>query len=63
MINYLILFQVLSFIFCVEGLNNEEEKIPKIDLRDGLIFESDIHLQKYFDDGGREAKKSIFWWV
>ena len=59
MINYLILFQVLSFIFCVEGINNEEEKIPKIDLRDGLIFESDIHLQKYFDNGGREAAKIL----
>jgi len=55
----LILLYVTSFIFCVEELNSGDKDLPEIDLRKGLIFESDIHLQKYFDKGGRQGRKIL----
>ena len=54
---FLILLHVFLLICCVEDLNSKD--MPKIDLRKGLIFESDIHLQKYFDKGGRQARKIL----
>ena len=54
---FLILLHVFLLICCVEDLNSKD--MPKIDLRKGLIFESDIHLQKYFDRGGRQARKIL----
>ena len=59
MIRILIFIQLFSFVFCNEKQNDSQEKLPVIDLREGLVLETDINLQKYFDEGGSKARKIL----
>ena len=54
----IIFISIFTFLLSADDINDSEKELPIIDLRKGLVFESKINLQNFFNED-RNAKSGL----